>query len=296
MDKLNKFFYLVSGFILFLYFSWRHSWHKLFATAHSQNNSFACKSASSLLNSSLCRAFIGNEYVEKYGHLDRQPPERLAFLDKDEVFNKYGSEIFKENKLPLENQQRGRILPFLINIINDFHKENNRWPTVIEIGHGNGDVLAFLSDKFKDVQFLGLDFKIKSAEELHGGKANLKFSNGYPLDVLEACQQNFDIAFMSSCSIKFFPGELKNYIKQFKLLRIKHILLSEPTWYGYHRHIGRDGVSSMYMNSDNWFHNYPQYFKFFDFNTKIVQCFKLREEYDPGDVYINIIHATRINN
>ena len=57
----------------------------------------------------------------------------------------------------LYEQQRGLILPLLEKSVAGINRK-----TIVEIGTGNGDVLSFLSDKFPDNNYIGVDFSVKN--------------------------------------------------------------------------------------------------------------------------------------
>jgi hypothetical protein len=78
---------------------------------------------------------------------------------------------------PLLDQQRALVIPLVEN-----HIKNINPKTVLEIGSANGDILAYLADRYPEIEFIGVDFSIVNATGKHSAP-NLNFIKGYALDL-----------------------------------------------------------------------------------------------------------------
>ncbi len=293
MTKVINVFFLTYAFIFYIFTLVFSNWHMFFRRTFDAKPSLTSRAVRTFLDSSLKYAFLGDEFVRKYGKLDRQPPDRILELTGDEVFEIYGSQVYKHDHIPLESQQRGLILPLIEGAIKDFEMKFGKKPeSVIEIGIGNGDILAKLSADHPEIHFVGLDMKVDSAKSKHTGRENLEFLGGYPLQVMEGLERKFDIAFFSSTAVKFLPGELRNYFSYLKDANVQYILMNEPTFFDF-SFTANDDTTSIFINYDNWFHNFCGYLSEAGFETKTLKRQKYREGYDPGNVHVNLIASER---
>lgn len=238
--------------------------NKFYKVAQQDNNTFAKKIAISLLQSPIANLFLDYQYM--MNNLNR---DRLSNLIIEQYINvTTGSGYYdigynKGGGDTLEKQQRGLILPILIKAIEDGSINNNKILKIIEIGTGNGDILADLSAKFPVHQFIGIEFNITNAELKYGTISNISFKGAYALDLLVNGQLNGDIVFASSTFCVFCPKELKRYFEQFKIAGFAQIILNEPSWGGYIQTDGSNNEPSIskHMEGAVWYHNYCSYLR-----------------------------------
>ncbi len=171
----------------------------------------------------------------------------------DDSLSGYGDVIF-QGGVPFEEQQRSQILPTLHNLL----KKLGDGKIVCEIGCGNGDVVAFLAERYPQLQFVGVDFSIKNAENKHK-LSNLTFSKGYAFELLESKTLQPDVIFTSSTSCIFNPKELDSYIRIFKENDVSDIVINEPMWGDFEFSENSD-VKSYHLEGAIWKHNYESYF------------------------------------
>ena len=194
-------------------------------------------------NFDIMRASLGRDSIteivkERYG---------------DDSLAGYGSaEYARADNKPLEEQQRGLILPVLTKAI------QRVGGPVMEIGSGNGDILALLAARYPEVQFKGVDLSVVTARAKHEN-SRATFIKGYALEMLEGGQLKGRVAFWSSTATLFAPRELARYLAALKASGFTDIVLSEPVALyvptndskAYSRHIYRE----------MWFHNYAGYLR-----------------------------------
>jgi SAM-dependent methyltransferase len=174
----------------------------------------------------------------------------------DDSLSGYGDIIF-QGGVPFEEQQRSQILPTLHNLL----KKLDDGKIICEIGCGNGDIVAFLAEKYPHLQFIGVDFSVKNAENKHKFN-NLKFLKGYALELLENKYLDPNVIFTSSTSCLFNPKELDNYLYLFKKNDIAHVVINEPMWGDFmFLNYSLDDVKSYHLEGALWKHNYEAYFK-----------------------------------
>jgi hypothetical protein len=151
-------------------------------------------------------------------------------------------------------QQRGLILPLVERAIAE------TTGAIIEVGTGNGDVIAHLAERYRGRTFIGIDFSTAKAER-KWKQPNVKFIAGYARDVIGEVSNALEIGviFASSTFVLFNPAELVAYMKAFAAARVVQIVLSEPHWFGLSD--TSDGAASMHMEADLWFHRYRRYLR-----------------------------------
>jgi SAM-dependent methyltransferase len=155
---------------------------------------------------------------------------------------------------PLLEQQRGLIIPLVKRAIRDSGAKR-----VLEIGTGNGDVLAHLAAEFPDVEFIGVDLSVANAENKHrGSNANVSFVKGYALDLLSNNEIKADVVFGSSTFCIFAPKELEAYLACFTTAGVKRLVISDPVVFG-NVHEKDTVPKSRHMDSYMWWHNYWGY-------------------------------------
>ncbi len=176
-----------------------------------------------------------------------------ASYSDDELHGFASKDFWRGGGRPLEEQQRGLILPVVEGVIADRHPGR-----VLEIGTGNGDISAWFAKRHDDVHFTGIDFSVKHAAELHSAN-NLTFLKGYALDLLEAGQVKGDLLFASSTFVLFTPAELRRYLRAIVAAGFTDICLSEPTFRYDQFNDGR--AFSHHIDNAMWFHNYAGYLR-----------------------------------
>lgn len=174
----------------------------------------------------------------------------------DDSLRGYADWEYNKGGKTIQEQQRGLILPMLENAI---IKHADRL-TVVEIGTGNGDVIAYLANKYPQHTFIGVDFSIRTAKEKYSDINNLAFIKGYAMDLLEKENLGGDVIFASSTFCLFTPLELQNYLLFLKKNGFKKIFLNEPSWAGYEQ---KNTIvkTSKHLEGAVWFHNYSGYLR-----------------------------------
>ena len=148
---------------------------------------------------------------------------------------------------PLLEQQRAMIIPLAEDAI-----KTTGAKTVLEIGTGNGDVIAHLAKAFPDVEFTGVDLSVANAVAKHSGTKNLTFAKGYALDMLRAGEISGDVVFGTSTFCVFAPNEFSAYLDA---ITAKHIVISDPVTGG-NTHTKDPTPKSRHMDLYMWWHNY----------------------------------------
>lgn len=150
--------------------------------------------------------------------------------------------------LPLPKQMRGILYDRVCQAVRDGTK------TVLEIGTGNGDVVALLAEEFPDVHFTGVDFDVSNATEKHVARNNLKFVAGYPLELLESGDLDAELMFAASTFTVVGPVELDRYAEVFKERNFNTIMLTDPATRSWHPDRYPGGSRHMYRGM--WGHDY----------------------------------------
>lgn len=201
----------------------------------------------------------------------------------------YGDEILNKGGATIQEQQRGLILSVLEKAICELTKEAR---TIVEIGTGNGDIVAYLAAKYPMHKFVGVDFSIKTAERKQKKLPNLSFKAGYALDLLEQNQLFGDIVFGSSTFDIFSPRELKGYFRLFRERFISQVILNEPVWGGYKQRNTTDAVSN-HMEGACWYHNYCGYLREAGYTISDFSFFHYRHPLsNRPDIYVSVIRGT----
>lgn len=152
-------------------------------------------------------------------------------------------------KKPIAEQRRAMVAPVVEAAIKDSGASS-----VIEIGTGNGDVIAYLARRNENVKFVGVDLSVTNAKKKHQ-QHNLDFISGYALDLLEQ-GLSADVVFATSTFCIFAPKELSAYLSAIKA---KRLIISDPVTFG-NRHSRKDARPiSRHMDLYMWWHNYYGY-------------------------------------
>jgi SAM-dependent methyltransferase len=221
---------------------------RLYAEAQDGN-----KNAMALLTSPLSSAFTNYGYLQQALRTDGMSPRAVAEY-ADDALSGYGDWDYDKGGDTLETQQRGLILPLLTRTLESVPDKS----VVLEIGTGNGDVIAHLADTHSNLAFVGVDLSVRTAQAKHGSTPNLDFRTGYALTMFEHGELRADVVFASSTFLIFTPAELARYLRAFRTAGVRHIVLNEPTWSGYSHRQDR-GSFSRHLEAATWHHDYGGY-------------------------------------
>ena len=195
----------------------------------------------------------------------------------DDSLSGYGDWEYKKGGTTITEQQRGLILPLLKDSLQGPLKK-----TVIEIGTGNGDVLAHLREEYPRHDYFGVDFSVRNARMKH---PHLIFIKGYALDLLQSKNIKGDLVFASSTFLFFAPRELQAYLIAIKDRGFKEIVLNEPTW-------GKGREKSRYLERGCWQHDYKKYLEEAGFIVKDFSHFHYRHPISKRpDIFITLIRG-----
>ena len=170
------------------------------------------------------------------------------FSSVSESYKKLKLSFGKDISKNVEDQQKGLIIPIIKKVI-----ENNEISNIIEIGTGNGDLIANLSNSYANKNFIGIDFLTDAAKENHKLK-NLSFTSSYALDYLSnGSIKKIDLIFACSTFLFFTPKEIEKYFQVLQS-KTKFIIISDPTWHSVYRQQFK--INSYHLEGGLWFHNY----------------------------------------
>lgn len=242
--------------------------------------------ARSFLESPLAKVFTNYDFYKKNKNNQRLS-DRVIRTYGSESLDTYGDLDFKKGSDKIEEQQRGLVLPLLESCLKSYSSPG----TVVEIGTGNGDVSAQLSESFPNMNYVGIDFFTKNAQIKHGDKKNLTFVKGYALDLFDTKQVKGDVVFASSSFTCFTPEELANYCRLFRENGVADIILSEPCWAGHVQKNNTEAVS-YHMDGDDWFHNYCGYLRKFGYAINDFKFFTYKHPLSKRpDLRVSLIWA-----
>jgi hypothetical protein len=226
----------------------------------------------------------GFDFANRNEPRDRPTDLAIAQYCNDDASG-YGATHFALGGADIHTQQRGILLPLLENALST----RNDADTIVEIGTGNGDVIAYLAEKFPALQFVGLDFSVTNASKKHGHIANLRFESGYALDALPRLSPA--VAFASSTTVVMPGPELNRYISTLAAIGCATVILNEPSWFGisaqplYERR-------TVHLEGAVWFHDYRAYL---NNNGYHVTSFATNHYKSPGsnrpDVVVTLLQA-----
>jgi SAM-dependent methyltransferase len=219
---------------------------------------------------------------------------RVVAEYSDDSLAGYGDESFTKGGSSLAEQQRGTILPLLERALQK-HTAAGALKTIVEIGTGNGDVIAYLAERYPFHRYIGVDFSVRTAQKKYEYLANAKFMNGYALQMLRAGSLTGDIVFASSTFCVFAPKELQAYVENLAAAGFSEVVLSEPTWAGY-RQANTDEVVSRHLENSVWFHNYAGYLRAAQFEILDFRFFHYRHPASlRPDIHLALVHGERMH-
>lgn len=293
--KLKNIFFLIYGFILYFLLGLKNKSlylgeREFFRISQDDKNSFAKKSIITLLE--FHAGYVYNNYRLWKENKDRERGSSIiGECYSDDSLSGYGDVDYTRSGVDnLEQQQRGLILPFM-----DKALSKTRGKVIVEIGTGNGDILAYLRQKYPDNIYVGVDFSVKNAQIKYGNIKNISFIKGYAFELLEQGKIKGDIVFGSSTFCLFLPKELKSYFSLFKTNGFKQIILNEPTWGGYHQE-NNGVIISKHIEGGCWYHNWCGYLRQATYEISDFSHFHYKHPTSPRpDIYISLIIAKSID-
>lgn len=300
LRDLKHLFHIVMGFLLYSIYAIFSSWGgerlykaggKLYKAAQSDKDSLAKKIAINFFNSPL--SIVVRDYYFLKTNADRQRLSTGVIQEySDESLLGYGDIDYDKGGETLDQQQRGLMLPLLEESLTE---KQGKMEKVIEIGCGNGDVLAYLAKRFPDFFFTGVDFFVSNARAKHGKIDNLTFVKGYALELLESEQLKGDILFASSTFCNFTPKELAKYLNLIKKKGITEIILSDPVWHGYVQE-NNSTVISKHIERSVWYHNYCGYLRSSGYKISDFSFFHYKHPKSVRpDIFVSLIRASDPN-
>lgn len=161
----------------------------------------------------------------------------------DDALMGYGDEVWTKGGATLETQQRGLILPLVHAVLG-----GSSGLRVVEIGTGNGDVIAAIAHQYPQHHCAGVDFSVTTARRVH---PEVAFCEGYALDLALPA----DVVLLSSTAVVCTPAEWQAYCRRWRASGVQHVLLNEPTWGGY-RQDPTGPVWSHHLEGACWLHQY----------------------------------------
>ena len=260
--------------------------HQRFYAA-AQEGGFAGRGAAALLSSAPARLAV--DYANFQASVDRDRITAMAAAEyADASLLGYGETEYNKGGDTIEEQQRGLILPLVL-------EGASRLPagaTIVEIGTGNGDVAMYLAERLPELEIVGVDLSVAAAQENHHAP-NLRFVEGYALDLLEAGELDGALVFASSTVVVFTPLELARYLRALRSAGYEQIVLCEPSWGGY---VGtRDGpASSRHLEGAVWHHNYAGYLRDAGYGITAFECRPHKHLLSPRpDIRLTFVSASR---
>ncbi len=199
-----------------------------------------------------------------------------GFADADYKMRADGKDLLQ--------QQRGLIIPLIEQAI-----ASDAPKTILEIGCGNGDVLAHLARAHPSFQFIGVDLSVANAVRKHHNIPNLRFQKGYALDLLRQGAVTADIVFGSSTFCVFAPKELQAYLAA--LTDTRRIIVSDPVTFG-NTHDRDPKPKSRHMDLYMWWHNYFGYLESFGWTVLHHETVTYAYSHNPS-AHVVLVSARR---
>lgn len=291
LRKLYRVVKIASGAFLYcayvLVFGSYRGGAKLMCVAQMAPASFVGSIAVAFLESPPAK--LANDFAYQRDHRNRERlSPHIAALYSDDSLQGYGDEVFLKGGDNLHSQQRGQILPLLEEKL----AANSNCPLkVVELGIGNGDVIAHLATEFPQHEFLGIDFSTATAAKKHGHIPNLHFMNGYVLELLEKSMLTGDLIYASSTLTLMLPKELADFVNLLRTSGFSEIVSNEPTWGPYFQENSNSKIS-YYMDDGCWFHNYCGYFSQAGFQPERFAFFPYKHPMSPRpDIRLSLVAA-----
>ncbi len=219
---------------------------------------------------------------------DRITDIALAFYNDDSLHGFADTDYaVRSGGKPLLDQQRGLIIPLVAKAIKDVGARS-----ILEIGTGNGDILAHLANEFPDIKCVGVDLSVSNAQVKYSdGPPNLTFVKGYALDLLRQGEISGDVVFGTSTFCVFAPREFAAYLDA--LSEAKRIVISDPVTTG-NVHSRDPNPKSRHMDLYMWWHNYFGWLA--DRGWNIDQHETVDYRYSNKDTSVVLVSATRPQN
>lgn len=163
------------------------------------------------------------------------------------------AEIRGDRHLPLEKQMRSIALPDVVAAIGVAAPRQKSPLTIVEIGTGDGDLVAKLAADHPSTHVIGVDLSVTWAEQ-HHKRPNLALMRGYALELLEDGTLTGDILFASSTFVVFTPLELERYFTAIEKAGFSTLVLVDPLTRKYDP--ARFPDCSLHMAPGMWGHDY----------------------------------------
>lgn len=277
MKKVKFVIGLLIYAVLFLIYGRYLANKKMYRMAQ-ESNGFAMN----FFDSPLTDIFTDYIYMKKNINQSALPDLIKEQYLNDSLFG-YGDAEFKQGDAKeLSSQQRFLVVP-------EVEKTIEKADTIIEVGTGNGDIIAYLAAKYPMKKFIGIDFSVKNASLKHNYR-NLTFIKGYALEKLKEGLKG-DLVFGTSTFIVMTPLMIPEYFGQFYKNGIRYICISDPCFGGYTQE-NNDRAVSRHLEETMWYHNYSGYLK--KANYEVIS-FSFSKYTPPGcnrpDVYQLLLTA-----
>ena len=193
-----------------------------------------------------------------------------------------------DGHLPLLQQMRSVAVPWVVEAI---ERNGAKEKTIVEIGTGNGDLIAYLADRYPQHHFVGVDLSVKTAQHLYSGKPNLEFKDGYALEMLENGSLEGGIVFASSTFVVFPPKELDSYLQALRRSGYSDIILVDPLTRRFT--VNSSGPAfSKHMARGMWGHNYTGYFEKYGFKVSHFEVVNYVGHTRRPVVFFQLVHGT----
>jgi len=186
----------------------------------------------------------------------------------DYISSKGGDALFDE--------QRGQVLTPLL----DSMQRLPAGASVMEIGTHTGDVVAYVAKQHPELTFTGVDFITSVAQKKHSALSNVKWVDGYALDLLESGSIRPDLIWGSSVWCLVPPRELDRYMRALRAVGTQVVVISEPSW-GQLDLRGRNGARSIHLEGDVWHHDYPAMMEEMGYKTTYQTFHRYKHEASP---------------
>lgn len=266
--NIKKILFLISGFFLFLFFLFLKGQYRgphIFYRIAQKADSFLGLIAKEFITTKTLGQLFTNWsiYTSEYHNSRCSKIAIIKYSTSD--LSGYGSKEFKKGGETIPEQQRGLIINFMDDFLINKKKLN-----IIDLGCGNGDVVAYMANKYQHHTFSGIDFNVENARSSH---SSLTFFDGYALDEIEKICP--DVIFSSSTWVCFTPKEVESYLEKFNQINTKDIFISEPFWGPKYIH-NDTKVESFHLEEAVWLHNWPSYFKKFGYELINKEIFNYK--------------------